>query len=383
MHIRDAPKALPELAHFILDLVVGGGAACCIVNTVNRAQLLFRELSKARGASLTPQLEIFHARYPADQRRRIEGSVLSHYGPHSARGLEGSILVATQVVEQSLDVDFDVMVTDLAPIDLMLQRSGRMHRHLSRKRPATLMQPTLYVTGLTSADELPDLDPARYVYDEYILLQSWAVLHEMATVSLPEDVDDLIDGVYGPRHSVKNTSAELEKALQQAHKQFEENQQEDALLAQQAAIADPTEYLDQLPPDVRVWDDDDPATHPMLLAKTRLGRPSLFAIPIHKIGSAYALHPDGKHPLDFEVSPTWHEGREIFLRGISISRPNVYHALKGVPLPTGWEKHPLLRNTRALVLEGNQTTIGNVTVTLDPILGLIFEAAKREEKNQT
>lgn len=382
MHIRSAPKALPELAHFLLDLVAGGGAACCIVNTVNRAQFLFRELTKARGSSLTPRLGIFHARYPADQRRRIEGSVLAQYGPHSARGLESSILVATQVVEQSLDVDFDVMVTDLAPIDLILQRSGRMHRHLSRKRPPALTQPTLYVTGQASGDEPPDLDPERYVYDEYILLRSWAVLRETATVSIPEDFDGLIAGVYSQRHSVKNASAQLQKSLQKAQRQFEENQQEDELLAQQAAIADPADYLDQLPPDVRVWDDDDPATHPMLLAKTRLGHPSLLAIPIHKTGSAYSLYPNGKHPLNFEMSPTWHEGREMYLRGISISRPGVYHTLRRVRLPNGWAKHPLLRNTRPLVLEGDRTTIGDVTVTLDPILGLIFEDAKRKEKKR-
>ncbi len=77
----------------------------------------------------TERVTLFHARFTLGDRLRIEEDVLRRFGKRStAKDRRGQIVVATQVIEQSLDLDFDEMVSDLAPIDLVLQRAGRLRR---------------------------------------------------------------------------------------------------------------------------------------------------------------------------------------------------------------------------------------------------------------
>lgn len=177
---------LPTLVPQILVSVEGGGCAACLVNTVERAQQLYLALQgPARAAGI--DLHLFHARYPAEQRQHIEDRVLSLFGKDGARP-EKAILIGTQVLEQSLDLDFDVMFTDLAPVDLILQRAGRVWRHKRDNRAPNQTRPRLYVMGLRQDEEVPDFQEAEYapdkklywesVYDRGILLRSWALLNE-------------------------------------------------------------------------------------------------------------------------------------------------------------------------------------------------------------
>jgi CRISPR-associated endonuclease/helicase Cas3 len=112
------------------------------------------------------------------------------------------ILVASQVIEQSLDVDFDLVVTDLAPIDLLLQRAGRLWRHTGRERPVA--GPELVVVSpdplaATGAGWYADAFPrGRYVYRNHAL--SWltaTVLFDRPGWQLPEEVRALVEAVYG------------------------------------------------------------------------------------------------------------------------------------------------------------------------------------------
>jgi CRISPR-associated endonuclease/helicase Cas3 len=113
--------------------------------------------------------------------------------------------VASQVVEQSLDVDFDLLITDLAPIDLVLQRIGRLHRHQrgtgEADRPARLRPAEVYISGADFTQDPPVLEPgaARYVYDTYTLLRAAALLQESAGkgIRLPEDIAPLVQRGYG------------------------------------------------------------------------------------------------------------------------------------------------------------------------------------------
>lgn len=74
---------------------------------------------------------LFHARFALVDRLRIGKTILETFGPDStAEDRRGRLVIATQVIEQSLDTDFDDMVTDLAPIDLVIQRAGRLQRHV-------------------------------------------------------------------------------------------------------------------------------------------------------------------------------------------------------------------------------------------------------------
>jgi CRISPR-associated endonuclease/helicase Cas3 len=131
--LHDASAALNVLVEAARD----GRAAVWIRNTVQDARDAHRDLQ-----ALLPDAEIglFHARFALGDRLAIEQGVLANFGKKSEAPQRQRILIATQVVEQSLDCDWDVMITDLAPIDLIIQRAGRLHRHDHRPaRPAPLL----------------------------------------------------------------------------------------------------------------------------------------------------------------------------------------------------------------------------------------------------
>jgi CRISPR-associated endonuclease/helicase Cas3 len=100
---------------------------CWIRNTVEDARRGYEMLCEAIGIK---QVRLFHSRFVMSDRLRIEDEVVRSFGRKSGpQDRQGQILVATQVVEQSLDLDFDALVSDLAPVDLVIQRAGRLRRH--------------------------------------------------------------------------------------------------------------------------------------------------------------------------------------------------------------------------------------------------------------
>ncbi len=90
---------------------------------------------------------VTHSRFLAADRAAKDAELQERFGPRGHGRPDRHIVVASQVVEQSLDIDFDLLVTDLAPVDLMLQRMGRLHRH-PRKRPKRLTRARCLVTGV-------------------------------------------------------------------------------------------------------------------------------------------------------------------------------------------------------------------------------------------
>ncbi len=112
----------------LFDTVSRGGCAVWIRNTVVDALDAWRKWN-----ALHPDhpATLFHARFALADRLRIGEAVVRDFGPKSGAATRSSrLVIATQVIEQSLDVDFDDMMTDLAPIDLIVQRTGRLQRHV-------------------------------------------------------------------------------------------------------------------------------------------------------------------------------------------------------------------------------------------------------------
>ena len=196
--LHSHPRLLEDAertAALALELVREGGNLCVLCNTVASAQQVFKHL---QAADTEARLFLFHARFRAGERDRIEKEIKGAFGPlkegeEDARPSQ-SIVVATQVVEQSLDVDFDYMVSQVAPVDLLLQRSGRLHRHDPRTRPAAL-PPTLHIL-------LPDAGTLQFgstekVYARETLLRTFALLHGKDAWHLPADFRPLIEACYG------------------------------------------------------------------------------------------------------------------------------------------------------------------------------------------
>lgn len=125
-----------ELCQRIIKAAEKQGAQVAIIcNLVDVAQQLARDLQKLTSVPV----DIFHARYCLHDRQKKEEDVLGYFGAESKR-ISGRILIATQVIEQSLDVDFDWLITQLCPVDLLFQRMGRLHRH-KRERPTGFENP--------------------------------------------------------------------------------------------------------------------------------------------------------------------------------------------------------------------------------------------------
>ncbi len=184
-----------EVAQKALSIVANNGCLCIIVNTVREAQELYLCFSHLEINDV--KLMLFHGRFPAGERQRIEQECLRAFDKESmtictdCRPVK-AILVATQVVEQSLDLDFDCMISAIAPIDLLLQRSGRLHRHTGRIRPASLRKPQLLVL----LPEEDDFGPTENVYDKWILYRTMEVLDQQKYLDIPDDMRQLIETVY-------------------------------------------------------------------------------------------------------------------------------------------------------------------------------------------
>jgi CRISPR-associated endonuclease/helicase Cas3 len=131
----------------IIKAAEGGAQVAVICNLVGDAQQVARAL---REMSTVP-VDLFHSRYRFKDRQGIEGQIISRYGPEGSRD-QGRILVATQVVEQSLDVDFDWLITQICPADLLFQRMGRLHRHRRGTRPVGFSEPVCTVLLPTDGD---------------------------------------------------------------------------------------------------------------------------------------------------------------------------------------------------------------------------------------
>ena len=188
------------IAEALFTAVGDGGCVAALCNTVAEAQGLYRAVLDRDGDEPELWTGLAHSRFCADERANWEQDLRERFGPPPSRMRpERGILVATQVVEQSLDLDFDLLLTALAPIDLMLQRIGRLHRH-ARTRPARWQQPTCWWIGppLDETD-LPLLRewPSAAVYDAHLLLRSWVLCRQCAAIELPGDLRRLIDAVYG------------------------------------------------------------------------------------------------------------------------------------------------------------------------------------------
>ena len=188
------------LVPLLTESLADGGCALVVRNTVRRAQETYELLRETFGEDVS----LNHARFTIRDRLAKDADLLRRFGPPRARPdrPHRAIVVATQVAEQSLDVDFDLLVSDLAPIDLVLQRMGRLHRH-ERRRPVRLTTPTCYVDWLpaTASDDPAVEAGAKAIYGEQDMLMSAAALDRVlggpGVVTVPDDVHDLIEAVYG------------------------------------------------------------------------------------------------------------------------------------------------------------------------------------------
>jgi CRISPR-associated endonuclease/helicase Cas3 len=198
-----------EAEALVVRWVEEGKAVCWIRNTVEDARRAFTRLQAKVDAA---HLGLFHSQFAMKDRLAIEAQVVAHFGSESTpEQRRGHVLVATQVVEQSLDLDFDEMIVDLAPADLIIQRAGRLHRHLRHSRPRPVLH--LLAPAFTedpAADWYSAVFPkAAYVYEDHGRL--WLTLRallEAGSIETPGEIGQpgsvrlLVEAEYGEEGQV-------------------------------------------------------------------------------------------------------------------------------------------------------------------------------------
>lgn len=368
----EPPRWMEDLVGRLSD----EGCAAVICNNVRRAQFVFAWLRDRLPADTCL---LFHAQFPFDERMQRENDVLRLFGPEKAERPRRFVLVATQVVEQSLDLDFDLIVTDLAPVDLLLQRSGRLFRHSHTRRPPGFTAPTMWVvTPPLGDDGGPTFSGAdRRVYDEHILLASWYHLQGRKTIAIPDDVSALVEAVYGAEEPPAGldrdliarwlkTAARLAKV--RAHRETEAGRREIPGVT--------AELLDH--PQADLDEDEASVAHPALRGVTRLSGPNCAVVCLAATPDGVPCLPDGQ-PVDLAAEPDLARTRALLGRSLRISRANLALALLALDPPAGWRKSPHLRGHRCLVFdEAGYALVGDQQLRLTRDLG--FEVLREGEE---
>jgi len=171
-----------------------------IENTVAEAQAIFKQLS---AIDIGADYGLLHSRFLKCDRETNEEKWVALFGKgnHKVRQKTGRILVGTQVLEQSLDIDADFLVSRFCPTDMLLQRIGRLWRHDNSYRPATAKREAWLLTPKLDkaiADAENQFGNTAKVYSPYVLCRSLKVWHQLESIQLPTDIRPLIEATYQP-----------------------------------------------------------------------------------------------------------------------------------------------------------------------------------------
>jgi len=201
IRVRNVSGALP-----LEDAMERAGRGECLLwirNTVDEALGTYRALQSANFQG-GPSIALLHSRFPFFRREQLEDDWMNRLGKDSANRPNGCILVSTQVAEQSVDIDADLLITDLAPTDMLLQRLGRLWRHDRPTRPSPqpevwIQMPPLDDDSLLNATEKElrqALGKSARVYAPYVLLRSLLQWRGRVEITLPNDIRPILEATY-------------------------------------------------------------------------------------------------------------------------------------------------------------------------------------------
>jgi CRISPR-associated endonuclease/helicase Cas3 len=386
----------PDWITTLQEKLTDGGCVAVICSTVNRAQEVFGQL-RDRQYFAEDELGLFHGRFLFIDRERIEKECLARFGkpkdPNTKRP-KRYVLVATQVIEQSLDLDFDLIISDLAPIDLLLQRSGRLHRHEDRTdRPIKLLQPTMWLIS-PELDESgkADFGDSGFIYDRHVLLRTWLTLRDRqgsgkslsalhsppkspilgdfeSCVQLPDMMDDLIESVYD-RGKVPDPTLEpiYQADWQDSLADYLDDVSQDKTKADLVKL--PPGFVGEIKPSefTRQGEADDDNA----IAKvTRLGQESVTTIFLQQTTEGLVL-PNTQERINLTQTPNLQMIRRLLEHSTRISKVGLVCELQRQERPQRWTS-VLLRHCRPIVLdEEGKAQVGKWTIYLDVLRGVVI-----------
>lgn len=357
-----------------------GGCAGVIVNTVRRVQE-FAALIKEK----LPQAQVLidHSQFLAPDRLAHEQAILDKVGKHSlTKDRAGVIVIGSQVLEQSLDLDFDLLATDLCPMDLLLQRIGRLHRR-PRSRPEAMARARCLVMN-TDPEALED--GARAIYGDYLLLRTCQLLPD--AIRIPDDISLLVQKTYDENRWTPKPDAAYEKA-KAAYKLLCEKKRESAKtncignLSRKAVKETLPGLLSDMPG----------FTEPQARAAVRDGDMSVEVLVLGKDENGQAVLLSGENKgqrIAMDCEPDSAAAREIARQRLRLpgrfARPwcieETIDSLQKATtrLVPEWEHAPLLQGELFLLLNENcEAELCGVPVMYDAQIGLVC----KEDKNGT
>ncbi|MER5769270.1 CRISPR-associated helicase Cas3' [Streptomyces sp. NPDC001985] len=377
------------VAEAVREAVAGGGVALVVVNQVDRAQSIHSALV---AGGFEGELVLLHGRLCAADRADRTERCLRLMGPGAGAARPGRmVVVATQLAEQSFDVDADVLVTDLAPVDLLLQRVGRLHRHEGTRRPAGVSVPRVLVTGVAGGSSgLPVFLPAsRTIYEEWPLLRAAAAVAEAAGGqppvpgggrpagvdgpgwSVPEQVPGLVARAYGEALVCPEPWAVREQAAEAV---WGEKQRKRAADAQGFVLTSPRGWAAPTLAGLHYGGVHRVRKEADLDAVVRDGKRSVEVVVVRRVRGGYAAIGGGRLGVQGEAGEA--EVVERVLDGLVRLPLGLTEVAERElrPLP-GWAGDPWLRYARALVLEEDGwAVLGSSRVGYDAVMGLVVEA---------
>ncbi|MFE9642171.1 CRISPR-associated helicase Cas3' [Nocardiopsis alba] len=370
VHLEWLPDVSDEGCHIaerVRQEAAEGGVVLVILNEVDRAQRVYEQL---RGC-YPGQVHLLHGRLCAAHRADRTARCVHDMGPEGKRP-ERMIVVATQVAEQSFDVDADMLVTDLAPIDLLLQRIGRLHRHEGTSRPGHLKTPRALITGIVP-DELPlqMRSVSEHIYSRYLLLRSVTLVNQARQGwSLPEQIPALVARGYDEEPLCTPELAEDEHESWLEWKETECNRSAKAdhfLLVRPEKWSDPTlEGLHVKSASAREEKE--------LEAVVRDGPPTVEVLLVRYNGKGYTTLSQEWLGIHGEASE---DVREAVLGGLTRLPARLTEAALDLLPLEGWKDDPWLRYFPALALgPDGWADLGGERVRYDEELGLVTERVK-------
>jgi CRISPR-associated endonuclease/helicase Cas3 len=319
-HVSNDANALEEA----IKRAEQGQQVLWIENMVNEAQAQYQKLA-ARAAECTNTIEtgLLHSRFTQLDRSVNESTWVERFGKEGQRrrNEKGRILVGTQVLEQSLDIDADFLITRLCPTDMLLQRIGRLwrHRDTDSLRPNSARREVWILTAgydQVLANYKQELRFCIPVYDPYVLLRTLELWRNFTVLNLPGDIRGLVEATYKERRENNRLLGELKSGLEKKRNRLS-NFARLELSAHRKTETDSegsTRYGDQKTIDVLL----------LTLAKES------------NDGSVSLAFPDGE-PLELPPNLNRKAGREWRKRAAALNRHIVTVPEKQAPLPTPLE----------------------------------------------
>ncbi|MGX8910203.1 HD domain-containing protein [Streptomyces netropsis] len=366
-------ERLAVIGELIGPVAREGGCASVGCATVGDAQDVYQYL-KRTWPGAADDLVLLHARFPGHVREATMGRVRRLLGPDGPRP-DRLVVVTTSLLDMSMDIDVDVMISDLASIARLLQRAGRLGRFAHQRADEEMRRPSwwsdkdpcLTVLHPVGAQGKTAIPPGwRTVEPAYLLHATAGLLPalEAAPLTIPDQVQELVEHVHGSSSVFAAATTELRRMLEGHQSRVDQEEHLGAV------------HLIPAPGRVSSLADLHRQYLTTAQAATRLGTMPRRLLPCYRTpDGTLTLDREGLHPLPERPSMTAAGVRRILQHTLPVPAAWVARRNLAHHPPVAWREHPLLADLVLLPSDGARPErlehFGRHQLRMDNELGLV------------